>query len=307
MPSGGGHIIRAVTGNTGNNMLEGNSGADTIFGGTGNDTMGGNSGADSMSGGLGNYQYYVDTTSDQTIEALDQGTDTVHTLIALTLGGNVENLVNDTAGNINGTGNGLDNVITGAAGANKLYGLVGFDTLYGGDSADLLDGGVDNDSMVGGLGNDTYYIDSIGDSIVENFDEGVDIVFSSVTTTLADNLEKLTLSGTAHIDGIGNSASNTITGNSADNWLEGDASADTQDGGAGDDWMHGGTGNDSMKGGTGNDVYYVDAANDRISESADSGTDLVVASATFAQGSNVENLQMNGNASINARATRPPI
>jgi Ca2+-binding RTX toxin-like protein len=71
-------------------------------------------------------------------------------------------------------------------------------------------------------------------------------VQSAVTYTLGANLENLTLTGTAVINGTGNTLANVLTGNSATNTLTGNAGNDTLDGGAG---------NDTLVGGTGNDVY----------------------------------------------------
>ena len=89
-----------------------------------------------------------------------------------------------------------------------------------------------------------------GDSVVENANEGTDVVVSDVTWTLGANLEYLTLSGTGAINGIGNSLNNTLTGNSTANVLTG------------------GSGNDTLAGGLGNDTYRVDRSEgqDRISE-----------------------------------------
>ena len=41
--------------------------------------------------------------------------------------------------------------------------------------------GTGNDAMSGGLGNDTYVVDSLGDAVYENPDEGADFVLVSVS------------------------------------------------------------------------------------------------------------------------------
>jgi Ca2+-binding RTX toxin-like protein len=65
--------------------------------------------------------------------------------------------------------------------------------------------------MAGGTGNDTYIVDSSGDSVTEAANAGTDTVVSSVNYTLGANLENLTLTGSANINGTGNSFDNTLT------------------------------------------------------------------------------------------------
>ena len=102
----------------------------------GNDTLNGGGGADTMAGGAGNDIYVVDNAGDVVTEALNEGTDTVQSSVSFTLGSNVENLALSGAAGINGTGNGLDNVITGNSGNNTLSGGAGNDTLNGGAGTD---------------------------------------------------------------------------------------------------------------------------------------------------------------------------
>lgn len=73
---------------------------------------------------------------------------------------------------------------------------------------DILNGDAGNDILKGGLGNDFYIVDSTTDIITENVGEGTDTIQSSVTLTLATNVENLFLTGTAAINGIGNADNN---------------------------------------------------------------------------------------------------
>jgi Ca2+-binding RTX toxin-like protein len=112
--------------------------------------------------------------------------------------------------------------------------------------------------MIGGLGDDTYYVNSGGDIVQEKLNEGIDTVFSSISYTLGDNLENLTLTGTSTItspiNGTGNALNNVLIGNSANNTLNGLDGDDTISGEDGNDLLNGGRGNDVLYGGNGNDV-----------------------------------------------------
>ncbi|MCA2759485.1 ELWxxDGT repeat protein, partial [Microcystis sp. M145S2] len=111
---------------------------DDFIGTSGPDTLVGTSGADAMTGLAGNDTYTVNNAGDLVIEALNQGTDTVQASISYTLPNNVENLVLTGTGNLNGTGNGLNNQITGNSGNNSLNGAAGVDTLTGGTGTDIF-------------------------------------------------------------------------------------------------------------------------------------------------------------------------
>ncbi|MGQ7816035.1 hypothetical protein ACUTAH_10260 [Metapseudomonas furukawaii] len=256
----------SLQGDENNNLLSGLAGNDTLTGGGGNDVLNGGTGADSMSGGLGNDTYHVDNAGDVVSEtSASGGTDTVVSSITRTLGNFQERLTLSGTAAINGTGNSLANTLTGNSAANVLNGLGGADT------------------MNGGLGNDTYHVDNAGDVVNEtSASGGIDTVISSVTRTLGDFQERLTLSGTTAINGTGNSLANTLTGNSAANVLNGLGGADT------------------MSGGLGNDTYRVDNAGDVVNEtSASGGIDTVISSVTRTLGNFQERLTLSGTATIN--------
>jgi trimeric autotransporter adhesin len=173
----------------------------------------------------------VDSAGDTVVEGAGSGTDLVQSGVDWALGNNVENLTLTGLSAIVGTGNAVNNAIAGNAADN------------------LLDGGPGNDSLTGGAGSDTYVVDAAGDSIVEGAGAGTDLVKSSVNWTLGNNLENLTLTGIAAINGTGNGLVNELRGNAAANTL------------------NGGAGNDLLLGGSGDDVYVVDSAGDSVIES----------------------------------------
>jgi Ca2+-binding RTX toxin-like protein len=223
----GNEAANVLTGNSAGNVLDGAAGADTLIGGTGNDT------------------YVVDDVNDVLVENPGEGTDTVRASVSWTLGEDFENLTLTGAAAIVGTGNTVHNVLTGNAGESVL---------------------------AGGDGNDTYIVDYACNVIVENANEGTDLVKASVSYALADNIENLTLTGSAAIDGVGNALSNVLTGNAGANRLSG---------------------------GAGNDTYVITDVADTVVENLSEGTDLVKSSIDYVLGDNLENLTLTGTAALN--------
>ncbi|WP_348253207.1 calcium-binding protein [Funiculus sociatus] len=272
-----------ATGNDLNNLIYGNSASNSLFGGFGDDLLDGGAGADRMEGGAGSDTYIVDNIGDQIIEEFrnpsnQYDTDTVESSITWTLGGGLERLVLTGNAAINGTGNGFGNGLIGNNANNTLIGGAGDDRLAGGGGSDILDGGADND---------TYFITDTNDTIIEAADGGRDTVESSVSYTLAANIETLYLAGDAAINGTGNALNNGMYGNQGSNTLNG---------GDGDDWFEGQGGNDILIGGNGNDTYMINDAdgdaNDTVVEAVNGGTDLVFSSASWTLSANVENLRL---------------
>ncbi|MGW8157541.1 MAG: beta strand repeat-containing protein [Desulfoprunum sp.] len=284
------------TGNELDNILIGNAASNILGGGAGNDQLYGEAGNDILIGGTGNDTYVVDSSSDVVMEEGDSATeiDTVISSVSWTLGANLEQLALAGTSAINGTGNGLDNIILGNNANNILKGEAG---------NDILQGFAGIDTMEGGVGDDTYYVDNAGDVITETstLPTEIDAVFASVSWKLGANFENLTLNGAAAIDGAGNPLDNTMTGNDAANVLKGGAGNDTLSGGAGNDTLNGGPGIDTMVGGTGNDTYFVENTGDVTTETSTSGTEIdkVFSSVTWTLGANIENLTLFGPAAIN--------
>jgi serralysin len=202
------------------------------------------------------------------------------------------------SGNDTLIGNDADNSLFGNAGNDRLDGGLGRDTLVGGAGDDVLLGGTGlANEMIGGTGNDTYYVSVAGDTLVENANEGTDMVRTTLASfTLKDGFENLTFDGTGNFSGTGNAADNALIGNAGRDTLTGLDGADTLVGNAGDDSLFGGTGAaNSLYGGTGNDTYYVNVAGDTIVELSGEGIDAVVTGLNFYQlGNQLENLLFRG-------------
>ncbi|MDX2157451.1 MAG: peroxidase family protein [Hyphomicrobiaceae bacterium] len=148
-----------------------------------------------------------------------------------------------------GTGSDTATVTVVRDTSGTIDGDTGNDILIGdGKSSknDILDGHAGADRMYGGLGNDTYYVDNIGDVVVEAAGIGTDTVRSSVSYALGNNVENLALTGGGSKDGTGNALDNAIVGNNATNWLDGAAGADILTGGNGLDYLTGGLGDDNF-------------------------------------------------------------
>ncbi|MEY4765758.1 MAG: hypothetical protein RI907_2431, partial [Pseudomonadota bacterium] len=270
-------ITTAVISGTGNaldNVLTGNSAANTLTGGTGNDTLTGGASNDTLVGGVGNDTYVIDVSTDVITENANEGTDTVFSPVTYSIASlpNLEHITLTGSNTINATGNAAANILTGNAGANTLSGGTGIDTL------------------IGGAGNDTYVVDNLADVVTESFNEGTDLVQSSVTYTLTANVENLTLTTTSAISGTGNDLDNLLTGNTGVNTLTG---------GLGNDTLDGGTGADSLVGGLGNDTYVVDNTTEKLTENAAEGTDLVKAGVSWTLAANFEHLTLTGSSTIN--------
>ena len=175
-----------MTGTSGDNTLDGGLGNDTLWGGAGNDILKGNT-------GTSDWVSYAGATAGVTV-------DLVKATKQVTVGAGDDTLT------------GFENVL----------GSGHDDNLKGSTVANIIDGGAGNDIMAGGTGNDTYYVDSADDVVTELNLAGTDKVISSIDYSLADtdgaganggNVENLTLTGSADIDGTGTAVANILIGN----------------------------------------------------------------------------------------------
>jgi len=234
--------VRSGTG--GADTLVGSIGPDLLQGLGGNDRLDGKAGNDTMLGGLGNDVYVVSEAGDSVLENASEGTDTVESSLSYSLPANVEYLTLTGSANLSGTGNALNNVLRGNSGDNTL---------------------------TGGAGNDVYIIQNARDVVVEQPSEGTDTIETSVSYTLPDNVEYLTLTGSGSLNGMGNALNNVLRGNSGDN---------------------------TLTGGAGNDVYIIQNAGDVVVEQPSEGTDTVESSVSYSLPENVEYLTLTGSGNL---------
>ncbi|MDH4609349.1 hypothetical protein E8F12_12435 [Pseudomonas sp. BN102] len=160
---------------TDNDWLYGGAGNDTLLGGLGDDYLDGGAGSDLMEGGKGNDTYIVNSVNDVILEHAGEGYDTVISSANYLLNANIEELRLVEGFDIHATGNALDN------------------KLIGNSRNNILDGVTGKDIMIGGAGDDTYYVDNVGDQVIELAGDGVDTVQSSISHALAANVENLIL------------------------------------------------------------------------------------------------------------------
>ena len=183
----------SLTGIASGSQLDGGTGIDTLTGGAGNDT-------------------YVVTAGDVIIDAGTTDNDTVISRVDYALAVGLENLtlLSDA---VVGIGNAVAN------------------TMIGNDMPNVLDGQVGADTLMGGMGDDVYFVDDVGDKVMENSSAGTDTIITSANFTLTgtgvNDVENLQLTGTASIYGIGNSLDNIIYANSGVNTLDGGDGIDT--------------------------------------------------------------------------------
>jgi Ca2+-binding RTX toxin-like protein len=219
----GNELNNTITGNSYNNILSGGIGNDYLYGGADNDYLNGGAGNDYLNGGTGNDSLYGDIGNDSLYG--EAGNDYL-------AGGDGNDILN---GGIVGADS---DTLDGGAGDDNLSGGGARDIMTGGLGNDTLYGGGGNDYLSGGLGNDVYYVDNVGDSVIESstLSTEIDLVISAISYTLTANTENLTLSGFASpTAATGNALDNVLVGNTGNNTLNGGFGLDVLTGGVGVD------------------------------------------------------------------------
>jgi len=260
-------------------------GDDTVRAGAGNDTINGQGGSDRLSGGGGSDSVLGGAGDD--IISGDAGRDT---LIggdgADTIFGNSQaDLLNGDLGDDilwGGTG---DDTLFGSAGRDHLLGGDGSDYLLGGDGRDIIEGnrgddrilgGDGADHLAGGVGNDTILAENGDDRLLGgggsdylHGGQGDDTLYGNGDSDrlLGGFGNDVLYGGYGNDVLIGHDGNDWLFAGSGDDSLDGGRGGDILDGGLGIDFLAGGEGSDSLSGGAGDDILNgesIDATYDPV-------------------------------------------
>jgi len=233
----------SITGDAGDNYLEGLDGNDTIVAGDGNDNLVGGGGDDTLTGGAGMDIFRFGPSGNGLDTITDFGIgDIVGIGASLTNGvataGDGSTVLNGVQVSSNGTTTTLYIDTNGVAGAETQINLTG----------DFLP----SEFTVANLGG--------GISIVTRA-AGQTLTGDAGNNTLTGSLGADTLSGLDGDDVLnGAGGDDSVSGGNGADTLEGADGADNLQGDAGNDMLHGGTGNDTLNGGADTDTAtYWDA------------------------------------------------
>ncbi len=194
-------------------------------------------GGNTLIGGAGGYDIFnIAHSNDVIVVAAGTVGDQVISTASYTAPANVTMLTVNGSG-LTATANGLGDSLTSLGGANTL---------------------------VGGAGMDTFYVNNVGDQVVEASGANNDTIISSVSYALPDNVHAMRLT-TAGLTGTGNAAGG--------NYITSMSGGDTLVGGA-----------------AGKDVFTVSHTNDVILVAAGTPNETVDAYSSFTLPANVQNL-----------------
>ncbi len=251
-----------LTGGSGNDELSGGNGNDTLNGDTGNDILDGGNGDDTLNGGTGNdFASYESAAGGVTValgvagaqNTINAGMDTLDSIEGL--------IGSDFADTL--TGGTTNDTIFGGGGEDQILGDAGNDLLTGGDGSDIIEGEDGNDTIEGDAGDDSL-----------NGGAGNDYIYGGAGN---DNL-------------LGATGNDSLYGDAGDDILAGAAGNDSQYGGDGDDLFIGGGGNDSLSGGNGTDTADYSGLGNGITVNLNSYPQVMKAGGAIDSLSSIENI-----------------
>ncbi|MDX5351162.1 MAG: hypothetical protein LPJ95_10745, partial [Paracoccaceae bacterium] len=240
-----------IDGGEGNDRLWGLAGNDSLYGGLGNDTLSGGAGADVLDGGAGRDRAsYREATAGILLDLAAPERNTGEAEGDLFIA--IEEFEGSTQADTM-QGDHLPNVLYGVGGNDLILGRGGNDSLYGNDGSDTLVGGAGADRLEGNAGLDfASYADSAA---------GLTLDLRTPSLSTGDALGDIFVT----IEGFLLSAFNDrFIGSQGGDMALGGAGNDMLDGWLGDDRLAGGAGNDSLFGGEGDDTLMGGAGADRL-------------------------------------------
>jgi len=223
--------VETIVATSGNDVLGGDTNANTLMGEAGDDVIRGGGGSDILVGGDGVDQLrFDDLDADGIILSLETSTASYADDGSVDSFSEFELYATTNQDDLVYTSSNVD-YVEGLAGDDHFLGSSGSDELFGGDGSDLVDY-----SSMGDI-----------DHIEATLDEG-----NTVTVTVVGGDDDQITS----IESItGSAGDDIIIGDSFDNMFSGAAGNDLLDGAGGDDHLFGDSGDDSFVSGTGDDIF----------------------------------------------------
>jgi Ca2+-binding RTX toxin-like protein len=215
--------------------------------GTGNtaaDTLTSNSGIDTLIGGTGNDLFMLNNASDVVQDTTSSTSNTVQAGFNYVLPTNVNSLILTGTSALTGTANSGNDTLTSNTGV---------------------------DTLAGGSGNDTFVINNSSDVIQDTSTTATNSVQTSVSYSLATNVNSLTLTGTSALMGTANNATDTLTSN---------------------------TGVDTLVGGSGNDTFVINSSSDVVQDTSTTATNMAKSGVSYSLPTNVNTLLLTGSTNI---------
>lgn len=224
---------------------------------SGNDTLTASGVSDTLVGGAGNSTFVINNASTVISAPSGGGQDAILASVSYAAPTNVNVLTLTGSANLVAVGNSAGDTLTGGAGS---------DTLIAGTSADTL---------VGGTGNTTFVVNNASDVVEDTHGATNDTVQSSVSFTLASNVNTLELTGSAALVATANSGSATLVSNS---------------------------GADTLKGGSGNDTFIVASTAVVVQDTASGAHNTISSAVSYTLPTDVNDLVLTGTGNLTATA-----
>ena len=254
----------SAVGNSDNDLMESNAGSDTLTAGSGTDTLIAGSGPARLVGGSGADLFIIDSTADVVTVSGSHGADTIQSSVSFTLPTGINTLVLSGNG-LTGTANASADLIVGSSS--------GTDTLAASGSAAT--------TLEGGGGNNQFNVTGTRDVVVENNTGVNDLILSTVSYTLAPNVNALTLSGTGPLLASAGTWGGVLTAASS-----------------GTDTLSAGQLVSTLVGGGANDVFVVDNTADVVTVSTAGLVDTIQSSVSYSLPTNVTKLTFTGSSAV---------